>query len=78
MPRYFFHVHEEASAPDKDGLLCPTMVAALVEAYRTARAVAADQVLRGRLHLSHRIDVADEGGAIVATVTFRDAVTVER
>jgi hypothetical protein len=77
MSRYFFHVHDDVEASDQDGVELPSIEAAKWEALRGARSLAAEQVLEGRLNLGHSIDVADETGAVVATVTFRDAVAVE-
>jgi hypothetical protein len=77
MPRYFFHIHDAADLIDEDGLELPSAEVAKWEALRGARGLAAEQVLAGRLSLNDRIDVADETGAVIATVSFRDAVAVE-
>lgn len=77
MPTFFFNVYDDLAATDEDGLELPDLDAAKAEAVRGARALACEQVTRGRLNLSHRIEVTDEIGRTVATVTFRDAVTVE-
>lgn len=77
MPRYFFHIYDDTTTIDEDGLELPGVAVAKWEALRGARDLAADQVLRGRLNLAHRIEVADDTGGIIGTVTFRDAVTVE-
>jgi hypothetical protein len=44
---------------------------------RGARDVISEQVKRGYFVLSHWIDVVDEQGEPVITVTFRDAVDVK-
>jgi DNA primase len=77
MPRFFFHVRDDVDAPDPEGLVLADAEKALQEALRGARAIAAAQVLEGHLHLSHRIEVEDESGATIATITFRDAVAVD-
>ena len=77
MPRFFFHVHDDIDTVDEDGLELADIGAAQTTAVRAARALACEQVMAGHLHLDHRIDVADEGGALIATVTFGDAVAVE-
>ena len=77
MSRYFFHVHDDVEASDQEGLELPSAEAAKWEALRGARDIASAQVLEGRLNLSHRVDVIDEGGTVVATVTFRDAIAVK-
>ena len=77
MPRYFFHVYDDLVASDEEGLELPGIKEALIKAERGARELAADEVMRGALHLDHRIEVADENGSVVATVMFRDLVRVE-
>jgi hypothetical protein len=77
VPRFFFHVFDDDVTRDEDGLELPDAAAAAAVALRSARALACEQVGQGCLRLRDRIDVADEAGALVATVTFRDAVAVE-
>jgi hypothetical protein len=77
MPRYFFHIHDNADIIDDDGLELRNIEVANWEALRGARSLAAEQVLLGRLSLNDRIDVSDETGAVIATVTFRDAIAIE-
>jgi hypothetical protein len=76
MPLYFFHVYDDLVARDDDGLELPDASAAVSEAVRAARAIAAEQVSKGYLKLDHRIEVENAGG-LVGTVTFRDAVAVQ-
>ena len=77
MPRFFFHVYDDVVALDEEGVELPDAAGAEREGRRGARALASEQVLEGRLNLSHRIDIADETGAVVATIAFRDAIAVE-
>ncbi|HYJ30590.1 MAG TPA: hypothetical protein VEW25_09650 [Allosphingosinicella sp.] len=77
MPRYFFHLRNDVSTDDEEGLEVPDLVGARDYAIFNARAIAAENVHKGHLDLSHRIEIGDETGAIVDTVTFRDAVSVE-
>jgi hypothetical protein len=77
MPRFYFHIYDDADVLDEEGLELPDVAAALYEATRSARALASTDVLEGRLRLHHRIDVADESGRVLDTVRFGDAVTVE-
>lgn len=77
MPRFFFNVYDDIVALDDEGVTLPDVEAAKQEALRGARSLAAEQVLAGRLNLQHWIEASDETGAVVATVTFRDAVAVE-
>jgi hypothetical protein len=78
MTRYFFHVYDDVVALDDEGLELADADAARREALAGARALAADQVKKGRLDLRHRIEVADEAGAPVLRVTFEEAVQVTR
>ena len=77
MPRYFFNVYDDVIADDEEGRELPNVAAARLEALRGARSLIADQVTHGYLVLSHWIDVLDEHGEKVLTVTFRDALDIK-
>ncbi len=77
MPRYFFHVYDDLIAHDEEGVELPNVAAARLKALIGARDIIAAQVKRGYFVLSHWIDVVDEQGEPVITVTFRDAVDVK-
>ena len=77
MRTFFFHLHDGLEVSDDEGIELPDLEAARRYALTMARFEASEAVkTRGRIVLSHRIDVEDETGAVVATVHFRDAVTV--
>ena len=76
MPRFFFHVYDDAVALDEDGIDLPDRKAAEREAVRGARSLACEQVEQGALHLDHRIDVKGEGGEALFSIRFGDAVEV--
>lgn len=76
MPRFFFHLYNDLTTKDEEGLDCSDAGAALERAAFFARDMAAASVCEGRLTLSHRIDVADAAGDIVGSVHFSDAVDV--
>ena len=49
------------------------------EAYREARHVAGHVMIsEGTLCLSHRIELVDESGVVLAKISFGDVVTVKR
>ncbi len=77
MPRYFFHIYDDLIAHDEEGVELPNVSAARLNALIGARSLIAEQVKRGYLVLSHWIDVVDEHGEPVMTVTFGDAVDVK-
>ena len=78
MPRFFFHVYDDVVAIDDEGMELPDAEAARDAAVAGARALAADQARKGHLDLSHRIEVKDESGSPVLTLTFDEAVRVTR
>jgi hypothetical protein len=77
MPRYFFNLFDDIDTVDEEGLELPDREAAEATGLASARAIAAEQVSRGRLTLSHRIEIADGGGAVLKTIRFDDAIRVE-
>ena len=77
MPRYYFHLYNDIIAMDDEGKLLPHLEAARVNAVKEAREMMTETVAEGRINFSHRIDIADESGAIVDSVTFAEAVKVE-
>ena len=77
MPRFHFHLYNAVTARDDEGRELTDLMAAKLEAIRSARHLIADDVVaRGEVTLSHRIEVEDEGGALVITVRFGDVLRV--
>lgn len=77
MPRFFFNVYDDVVAPDEEGLELPNLQAARLHALAGARDLIASQVKHGYMVRSHWIDVADELGEVILSVTFGDAVDVK-
>jgi PHD/YefM family antitoxin component YafN of YafNO toxin-antitoxin module len=78
MPRYFFHLHNDLDVLDHEGYELASPEAAQLQAEREARVMASESVLtKGRLMLSHSIEVTDEAGEPVTVVRFGDVITVE-
>jgi hypothetical protein len=77
VPRYFFSVYDDVIAQDEEGVELPNVAAARLYAIKGARDIIAEQVRHGKFVLSHWIDVADEHGAPLFTVTFREAVDIK-
>jgi hypothetical protein len=76
MPRFYFHLHNDVDVPDKGGEEFPDLAAARAHALSMARFEVAEAAKAGRILLSHRIDVEDEHGTVLATVPFGEAVQV--
>ncbi|HLL29771.1 MAG TPA: hypothetical protein VK403_02130 [Allosphingosinicella sp.] len=77
MPRYFFHLYNDVISMDEEGVELPDLEAARANGIREAREMMLETVAEGRINLSHRIDIADESGAVLASVAFGEAVAVE-
>lgn len=79
MARYFFTLHDRSGdTPDQEGCDLPGHAAARVHAINAARALMAEDVRAGHLHLSDYIEVSNDSGEIVLTVPFSNAVTIDR
>lgn len=76
--RYYFHLINDVDVRDEEGQTFPDVGAARQFAIRQARAlIAAGAVDEGRIVLHHRIDIEDDRHALVESLHFRDAVTIE-
>jgi hypothetical protein len=78
MPRFFFHVFDDFVVRDDEGLELADAEAAHREALAGARAMICEQVSKGRITLSHHLDVEDEEGRRVLSLTFGEAIRIER
>ena len=77
VPRYFFNVYDDVITQDEEGLKLPNLAAARLSALIGARSLIIEQVRHGYIVLSHWIDVTDEHGETVLTVTFDDALDIK-
>ena len=76
MPRYFMHLRDGVDELiDPEGIEMP-QEAVVGQALRAARDCIAADVHRGKIELHHRIDVHDELGEKVHSLTFKDAVEI--
>jgi hypothetical protein len=72
--RYFFHLHAtDGRTEDTEGREFDSLAGARHAAIRDARSIICADVQQGRLDLSGYIEVADASGALISTVTFREA-----
>jgi hypothetical protein len=77
MPRYYFHLYNDVVSMDDEGVELADVAAARTNGIKEAREMMVEMVSEGRINFSHRIDIADESGAVIDSVTFADAVAVE-
>ena len=61
---------------DDEGLVLADDQAAMANAVKEVRALAGDTITRGHLTRHHRIEVTDEGHAIVGAVRIDEAVEI--
>ncbi|MDB5699314.1 MAG: hypothetical protein JWN69_2118 [Alphaproteobacteria bacterium] len=79
MPLFFFHVYDGVlAALDEEGLELPGLDAARNEAIRGARSILSDDLLRGCVDLSGRIDIVGDDGTTLLTLPFSDAFEIKR
>jgi hypothetical protein len=78
MPRFYFHLFNDITSIDEEGVELPNAAVAVQRAKENARYMAAQSVLQGHLILDHRLEVADEHGKTIETVHFRDVVEVKQ
>lgn len=76
MPRYFFHLQDGQETRDEEGVQLPDVAAARDVALENARSMVCEDVMNGQLNLDNRIEVTDEQGAILLTLTFREAFEI--
>jgi hypothetical protein len=76
VPRFYFHLFNDLTVMDEEGVILPNAAVALQKGIVSARKMAAQSVLDGHLVLGHRIEVADASGTTIGTIHFRDVVDV--
>jgi hypothetical protein len=73
LPHYFFHLYNEEVLKDQSGEEFIDEGAARRAAIRGISELIAENIVQGKLvDLGDRIDVADEHGRIITTITFGD------
>jgi len=75
--RYYFHLRdgvERLLDPQGADVDDPAQLARM--ALKEARAVVAQEALEGEINLQQRIEIEDEGGNLVHSLSFADAVRI--
>lgn len=71
------HIHHCGMlARDEEGLELPNLETARREAVAGARSIMVDELRKGQLCLACHIEIEDSDGRLLATVPFREAVTL--
>ncbi|UZK66617.1 DUF6894 family protein [Sphingomonas sp. M1-B02] len=78
MPNYRFHVLNDIDAPAEESEQHANLAVAHLKAIEYARDLASAAVRLGKLDLKHRIDIEDEEGKVLMSVTFGDSIEVSR
>jgi hypothetical protein len=76
MERYYFHLFNDITCIDEEGLVLPNDAVAVQKGATIAREMAAESVRQGHLVLDHRVEVANEHGDAVGVIHFKDVVQV--
>jgi hypothetical protein len=77
MARFYLHViNGTGRAPDEEGVELADAQAAEARAVEGIRSILSDEAKAGRMDLDGRIEISDESGAIVRTVSFEDALEI--
>jgi hypothetical protein len=78
MPRYHLNIHDDAVALDEDGAEFADLAAAREAAVGGAREMMAARLMGGKpITLSHRIEITNGEGVVLATLPFGEMVTIE-
>jgi hypothetical protein len=79
MPRYFYNLLGGRTVLDEAGVEFANLHSAEAHGLRAARQTIAEQVVRtGALSLTQKIEIVDEQGQVLTTISFSDAVQIER
>jgi hypothetical protein len=79
MSRFYFHLRNGADVLlDPEGADLTGIEAIVTRALKEARAILSHEILEGRMGLHQRIDVEDERGMILHSISFGDAVEITR
>ena len=78
MARFHFRIINDIEVVDEQGQELRNLAEAHLKAIEAARDLASASVRLGRLDLKHRIEVQDDAGAVLLTVTFADAIELSQ
>lgn len=77
MPRFYFHLFNDAIVKDEEGAELPDIQSARDRAIEAARSLIGSYIIDGeRVHLMHHIDVTDDNGRQVLSIPFKEVVDI--
>ena len=77
VPRYHLNIYNDQVVLDQEGCELADLAHAKELAIEGARAMMAEHLTLGRpINLCHYIDVADSDGKVLATLPFRELITI--
>ena len=76
MPEYYFDLYDDKTSIADEAVTLPHDYTATQRAAAEARQMAAETVKRGFLNGNHRIEVRNEAGDIIDSVSFAEAVRI--
>ncbi|MGD9478427.1 DUF6894 family protein [Shinella sp. G-2] len=75
MPRYFFHIRDKDNLEiDPEGLEFPDLESAVIDARMAAKEMLAERLMAGEQLDGQRLEITDERGATLETITFRSVL----
>jgi hypothetical protein len=78
MALYFFNIRSDAGDDiDCDGLELPSSADAVREATKAAKEMVSEMVLQGTRIDGTRFEIADDAGAVIATVYLHDVILLD-
>ena len=79
MPRYHLNLFDrEGHAPDEEGQDFADLTDARAEAIRGIRSLLIDDLARGFIALSGRVEIADWEGRVLQTIFFSEALEIRK
>ena len=78
MPRYYFHLRNGLDLVDEEGTEFSDLEAARQYALASIRDLVSSDIRNGWLDLDHAVEIADEAGAALLRMPFREAFETRR
>ena len=79
MPHYHLHLHNvHVEASDEEGMEFVDLSAARAKALEGIRDFLGHEVMKGKMDLRGQIDITDDGGVVLLTVRFDEAVEITK